>query len=592
MDKPSYQSFDCNRHKAQTNPAIIMNHEEMTLDSSNLDQEFEQLLSQEFGGNKPGDLVEGTVTSIGRDYVRVDIGYKSEGQIPVSQFQDHDGKKKVEIGDRVEVLLLASENEDGEIVLSKDRAEQLRVWNQLEKVFDSSDFVSGRVVQKVKGGLQVDVGVPAFLPGSQIDIRPQRNLDKFVGQEMEFRILKFSRERGNIVLSRRVVLEQERDALKRDTIDQISEGVVMEGQVKNVTDYGAFIDLGGIDGLLHITDMSWGRVNHPNEILSVGETVAVVILKYDEKNERVSLGLKQLHENPWEEVETRYQVGQNVTGKVVSLTDYGAFVKLEDGIEGLIHVSEMSWTKKVRHPSKLLKVDDEVQAVVLEVSAENQRISLGLKQLMANPWEELAQNYPIGSKITGTVRSVTEFGIFISVLEDIDGLVHVSDFSWTKRIKDPKEIAEMYKKGDEVEAVVLEIDPESERLSLGIKQLTPDVWESVPHRYPSGVRVKGVVTNITDFGVFIELEEGVEGLIHVSQLGLSRSDNIADKFQVGAEVEAEVTNVDRNERRISLSMRGGRKGRERDYAEYMEESGSAVTFGDLLQQQLTSDSDE
>ena len=553
-----------------------------------LDAEFEKLLNQEFDVTKPGDLVEGTVTEVGRDYVVVDIGFKSDGHIPISQFYDSDGRAHVQVGDKVEVLLLSSENESGEIVLSKDRAEQLRVWNKLEKVYQANDIVIGKVVQKVKGGLQVDVGVPAFLPGSQVDIRPQRNLDKYVNESMEFKILKFSRERGNIVLSRRVVLEAERKALKRDTISQLSEGVVMEGVVKNVTDYGAFVDLGGIDGLLHITDMSWGRVNHPSEILNVGQTVPVVVLKYDQENERVSLGMKQLKANPWEAVEAKYRVGTTIKGAVVSLADYGAFVRLEDGIEGLIHVSEMSWTKKIQHPSKLLNIGDEVEAVVLEVSAENQRISLGLKQLTRNPWEQLQTEFPVGARITGKVRSVTDFGVFVNVIDDIDGLVHVSDFSWTKRIKDPKEIRDMFKKGDEVEAVVLEIDPSNERLSLGIKQLTPDVWESVPHRYPTGARVKGTISSITDFGLFVELEQGIEGLIHVSQLGLNRGENPKEKFEVGAEIEAEVTNVDRNERRISLSLKQARRAKQKEeYAQYLEDdSGSAVTFGDILQQQL------
>jgi small subunit ribosomal protein S1 len=567
---------------------------EHTTTSRNLDfsptsqdnREFEELLKKGFDATKPGELIRGKVTSIGRDYVVVDIGFKSEGHIPKNQFLNSEGGLAVEIGDEVEVLMLAPENDDGEIVLSRDRAEQLKVWTKLEDIHAKGGTVQGKVVQKVKGGLQVDVGVPAFLPGSQIDIRPQKNLDRYLDEEMEFKILKLSRDRGNIVLSRRVVLEEERSALKRDTINQLSEGVVIEGIVKNVTDYGAFIDLGGIDGLLHITDMSWGRVNHPNELLSVGQTVPVVVLKYDQDAERVSLGMKQLNKNPWEGVESRYVVGARVSGRVVSLTDYGAFVRLEDGIEGLIHVSEMSWTKKNVHPSKILKVNDEVETLILEVSPENQRISLGLKQLQTNPWQELAEKFPVGSKITGKVRSITEFGIFINVYDEIDGLVHVSDFSWTKRVKDPKEIKDLYKKGDDVEAVVLEIDPEKERLSLGIKQLTPDIWENVPYRYPLGAKVKGKVASITDFGVFVELEEGVEGLIHISQLGLKKGEEIASKYELGAEIESEVTNVDRAERRISLSLKGGSRGKKEGYADYMEESTSAVTFGDLLQQQL------
>ncbi len=556
-------------------------------------QEFEELLANNFDTIKAGELIKGTVTDVGRDYVIVDIGFKSEGHIPIGQFTNREGKIDITEGDEVEVLMLATENEHGELILSKDRAEQLKTWNDLEEKFAADEKIVGRVVQKVKGGLQVDVGVPAFLPGSQVDIRPQRNLDKFVNEDLEFKILKFSRERGNIVLSRRAILEGERTALKQDTINQLAEGVVLEGIVKNVTDYGAFLDLGGIDGLLHITDMSWGRVSHPAELLSVGQSVPVVVLKYDQGNERVSLGMKQLSENPWEMVEAKYPSGTNITGKIVSLTDYGAFVRLDEGIEGLIHVSEMSWTKKIHHPSKILNVGDEVEAIVLEVSAEKQRISLGLKQLTDNPWEKLAQDYPVGTKIKGAVRSVTDFGVFLNVCEDIDGLVHVSDLSWTKRIKDPKEIRDLYKKGEEIEAVVLEIDPENARLSLGIKQATPDIWESVPHRYPSGVRVKGTITSLTDFGVFVELEEGVEGLIHISQLGLERDEKVEAKYKVGNEIEAEVTNVDRAERRISLSLTGGNKqGKQKnEYAQYLEDTGDAVTFGDLLQQQLGTGND-
>jgi small subunit ribosomal protein S1 len=561
-----------------------MNQETVGIENA----EFEALLKNSFDVTKPGELVNGRVVEVGKDYVVVDIGFKSEGHIPLNEFQNPEGKVTVLVGDEVEVLVLSNESPSGEVLLSKDRANQLRVWNMLEEAYNSDGTAKGKVVQKVKGGLHVDVGVPAFLPGSQVDIRPHRNLDKFVGEEMEFKILKFSRDRGNIVLSRRVVLETERKALKKDTISQISEGIVMEGVVKNVTDYGAFIDLGGIDGLLHITDMSWGRVNHPSEVLNVGQTINVVVLKYDEVNERVSLGMKQLSTNPWEQVEAKYRPGTTIKGNVVSLADYGAFVRLDEGIEGLIHVSEMSWTKKIQHPSKMLNIGDEVEAVVLEVSAENQRISLGLKQLTSNPWEELVKEFPVGTKVKGSVRSITDFGIFINVRDDIDGLVHVSDFSWTKRIKDPKEIRDLFKKGDEVEAVVLEVDPANERLSLGIKQLTPDIWESVPARYPTGARVKGVVTSITDFGVFMELEQGVEGLIHISQLGVQRGESLTEKFQEGAQIEAEVLSVDRAERRISLSIKQSKRSKAKEeYAQYLEDdTSSSVTFGDLLQQQL------
>ena len=407
---------------------------------------------------------------------------------------------------------------------------------------------------------------------------------------MEFRILKFSRERGNIVLSRRVVLEAERKALKRDTINQLAEGVVMEGVVKNVTDYGAFVDLGGIDGLLHITDMSWGRVNHPSELLSVGQTVPVVVLKYDEQNERVSLGMKQLKDDPWKQVAERFPVGKKVNGKVTSLVDYGAFVELDEGVEGLIHVSEMSWLKKVRNPGKMMTVGAEVEAVVLGIDTEQQRISLGMKQLMPNPWDELRIKHPIGSKVAGKIRSITDFGIFVGIEDGIDGLVHVSDFSWTKRIKDPKEIHELFKKGDDVEAVVLDIDASNERLSLGIKQLSGDPWDMIPQRYPIGTKVKGKITSITDFGIFVEIEEGVEGLIHSSQLGIEKGQDPGENFKVGTEVEAEVTNIDREERRISLSIRAIKLRQEKEQmAEFMEDNAAPVTFGDLLRQKIDSD---
>lgn len=571
----------------------MINYEETAADSADW-QEFERLLTGTFDVTKPGELIKGRIVHVDKEYVRVDIGFKSEGQIPISQFNDSEGRAQVAVGDTVEVLLVAPENDYGEIILSKDRADQLKNWVRLEEAFNKNESVRGRIIQKVKGGLQVDIGVPAFLPGSQIDVRPQRNLDKFVGEDMDFRILKFSRQRGNIVLSRRVVLEEERRALKQDTLVQLAEGVVMEGVVKNITDYGAFIDLGGIDGLLHITDMSWGRVNHPSEVLQTGQTIPVVVLKYDGERERVSLGMKQLTQNPWDQVEGKYSPGNIVKGKVTNITDYGAFVKLEEGVEGLVHVSEMSWTKKVRHPSKILSVGEDIEAVVLEVNGKQQRISLGIKQVQPNPWDELRTEFPVGSHILGKVRSVTDFGVFVTVKEGIDGLIHVSDLSWTKRIKDPRELHDMFKKGDDVEAIVLDVDPENERLSLGIKQLTPDIWESVPHRYPNGARVTGTVNSLTDFGIFVELEEGVEGLIHISQLGLNKGEDHFDKFKVGDQVEAEVSNVDRAERRISLSIKGGRKGKQakEEYGQFTDDGSSPLTFGDLLQEQLERARDE
>ena len=549
--------------------------------------EFEKIAEGQLSNLRPGRVVPGVVVGINKEMVTVDIGFKSDGVVPVAQFADAEGKLKVQRGDKIDVCILSLEGDTGQILLSKERADQLKVWNQVEDIFKKGETISGRVVQKVKGGLQVDIGIPAFLPGSQIDIRPHRHLDKFIDQIFEFKVLKITRDKGNIVLSRRAVLLSERDQLRSETLKVLQEGVVMEGVVKNVTDYGAFIDLGGIDGLLHITDISWGRLNHPSEKLSVGQTVPVVVLKYDGEKERVSLGMKQLKPDPWLTVNERYPVGTKITGKVTSVTDYGAFVELEEGVEGLIHVSEMSWTKKVRHPSKIVSEGDRVEAVVLGFDTEQRRIGLGLKQLMTNPWVELLQKLPPGTRVKGKVRSVTDFGIFVGVEEGIDGLVHVSDFSWTKRIRDPKEIQEIYNKGDEVEAVVLDVDVEHERLSLGIKQLTPDPWETISQRYPVGVKVKGTVTSLTEFGVFVEIEEGIEGLIHNSQLGLDKEQNPAEFFTPGMVVESEVTSIDRAERRISLSVKAIRRRHEKEaMAEFMEEAGTAITFGDLLRQKM------
>lgn len=547
--------------------------------------EFEKLLNENFEGFKPGKVVKGTVTDVSREVVSIDIGFKSEGVVPSSQFQDEKGAIVAKPGDQVQVFIVALENEFGQVVLSKEKADQKRVWDHVEDAYRNGTLVRGKVVQKVKGGLQVDIGIPAFLPGSQIDIRPHRNLDKFLEQVFDFKVLKITRDKGNIVLSRRAVLMTERDQLRTQTLKVLQEGVIMEGIVKNVTDYGAFVDLGGIDGLLHITDISWGRINHPSEKLSVGQTVPVVVLKYDGEKERVSLGMKQLTPDPWVTVHERYPVGGRVKGRVTSLTDYGSFIALEEGVEGLIHVSEMSWTKKVRHPSKVMNVGDEVEALILGIDGEQQRISLGLKQLMPNPWDELRVTHPIGSKVKGKVRSITDFGIFVGIEDGIDGLVHISDFSWTKRIKDPKEIHDLFKKGDEVEAVVLDIDASNERLSLGVKQLESDPWETIAQRYPVGVKVKGKVSSVTEFGIFVEIEDGIEGLIHNSQLGLDRGEDIQALYPLESQIECEVINIDREERRISLSIKAIKRRQEKEQmAEYMEDTSTALTFGDLLAQ--------
>ena len=551
--------------------------------SGSFASEFERLMREGVDKLKPGRIVNGTIVDINKEMVTVDIGFKSDGVVPTQQFQNIEGALTVKIGDSVDVFIISLENDQGQLVLSREKAEQKRVWDMVEDAFKTGAIITGRVVQKVKGGLQVDIGIPAFLPGSQVDIRPHRNLDKFIEQVFDFQVLKITRDKGNIVLSRRAVLMSERDNLRSETLKVLSEGVVMEGVVKNVTDYGAFVDLGGIDGLLHITDISWGRINHPSDKLSVGQNVPVVVLKYDPEKERVSLGMKQLTDDPWLKVHERYPVGGRVAGKVMSLTDFGAFVELEEGVEGLIHVSEMSWTKKVRNPSKILNEGASVEAVVLGIDTEQQKISLGLKQLMPNPWDGLADRHATGSRITGKVRSVTDFGVFVGVEDGIDGLVHVSDFSWTRRIKDPKEIHDMFKKGDDIEAVVLDIDPENERLSLGIKQLSEDPWETITVRHPVGARKRGKVKSVTDFGVFVEIEEGIEGLIHNTQLGTDKGQDVAELFPIGSEVDVEVINVDREERRISLSVKAI-KSREMksQQAEFMGDEFVAPTFADFF----------
>jgi len=555
-------------------------------------EDFGRLFEQSLRAVRPGEVVRGRVVMVGRDHVTVDIGYKSEGQIGVQEFRERDGSISVKEGDEIDVYFESSESEDGGIVLSRQKAEQYRVWRDIEQAFEQQSAVEGTVVGKVKGGLKVDIGVPAFLPGSHADLRPARNLDRFIGQRGRFSILKFNRSRGNVVVSRRAVMERERASLKDETLKVLEEGVILEGTVKNITDYGAFVDLGGIDGLLHITDMSWGRIGHPSEVVNVADKLRVVVLKYDPERERVSLGMKQIMPDPWTTVAERYAPNMRVTGKVVSLTDYGAFVELERGVEGLVHVSEMSWTRRVSHPSKVLNAGDDVEVVVLDVDPANRRISLGLKQTEPNPWEMVKINHPVGDRVSGKVKSVTDFGIFVGVDDGIDGLVHISDLHWTKKVKHP---SEMYKKGDDVEAVVLAIDVDNERISLGIKQLSEDPWNTMPQRYPVGKRVQGVVTSVTDFGVFVELEEGLEGLIHVSQLSTERVDKPSTLFQVGEAVEAEVTNVEPRERRIGLSIKALRRSEEREEVDsYLrrEREGAKFSFEDLLSEELRLDRDE
>jgi small subunit ribosomal protein S1 len=560
-------------------------------DPSSLDDDFGQLFEQSLKAVKPGEVVKGRIVQIANGLVTVDIGYKSEGQIPVEEFRDRDGGIQIHAGDDVDVYFEATEGETGSVSLSRAKAEQVKVWRDIEQAYNDGLPIEGLIVGKVKGGLKVDIGVSAFLPGSHADLRPTRNLDRFIGQKGRFAILKFNRSRGNVVVSRRAVLEKERLSLKEETLRVLEEGIILEGTVKNITDYGAFVDLGGLDGLLHITDMSWGRISHPSEVINVGDQIKVVVLKYDPERERVSLGMKQILPDPWLTAAERFPTGTRIRGKVVSITDYGAFVELEKGVEGLIHVSEMSWTKRVTHPSKLLEVGAEVEVQVLDVDPTNRRISLGLKQVEPNPWEMVRVNHPIGSRIHGKVKSITDFGVFVGVEDGIDGLVHISDLHWTKKVKHP---SELYKKGDELEALVLGVDVENERISLGVKQLSSDPWATLPQRFPIGAKVKGPITSITDFGVFVEIEEGIEGLVHVSQISNERIDKPSQHFQVGEELEAEVTNIDPREKKIGLSVRALRRTEEREEMNaYMSREGKGGRFsledvvGNDLQRAIT-----
>jgi small subunit ribosomal protein S1 len=560
--------------------------------TGNVDEEdFASLLEESFKGRgdgkgelKENEIVKGTVVQVTKDYAVVDIGYKSEGQVPIQEFGLLEGKPNVKAGDKVDVLLESRENDTGMVVLSKEKADKMRIWDEISAACERDELVEGTIVGRVKGGLSVDIGVKAFLPGSQVDLRPIRNLDKLIGEKYKFKVIKFNKKRGNIVLSRRVLLEKEREELKKDTLQRLKEGAVLTGIVKNLTDYGAFIDLGGIDGLLHITDMSWGRVGHPSEMINVGDELKVIVLKFDPATERVSLGLKQIQEDPWAHAANKYPPGTRVQGKVVSLTDYGAFIEMEPGVEGLVHISEMSWTKRVKHPSKVMAIGDQVAAVVLDVDAKAKRISLGMKQIEPNPWTLLEEQYPIGSVIRGQVRNVTDFGIFVGVQEGIDGLVHVSDISWTQRIKHP---GDLFKKGDEVEAVVLNIDVENERFSLGIKQLHPDPWTELPNKYPIGSRVKGKVTKVADFGAFVEIEPGIEGLVHVSELRDERVENPRDVVKEGDELDVKVIDMDPHERKVALSVKAALHEGE-DYREYMrsQQTSSRSSFGDVFGEKL------
>jgi small subunit ribosomal protein S1 len=532
-----------------------------------------------------GEVVTGRIISVDREHVLVDIGYKSEGQIPIREFLDEEGNVDAKVDDTVEVMVEWWDDEEECVNLSKEKAANIKVWEEIKKSYDEEGTIEGTITSRVKGGFSVDIGVQAFLPGSQADLRPIRNLDELVGQKYLFKILKYNRKRSNIVLSRRAILEKEREEKRNATLSSIEEGKVVEGVVKNITEYGVFVDLGGVDGLLHITDISWGRVKHPSELFSVGDDITVKILNLDLEKERVSLGMKQLTSDPWTTASERYPIGARITGSVVSLTDYGAFVELEEGIEGLIHVSEMSWTKKIRHPSKVVSVGDVVEAVVLDIKPENRRISLGMKQVVPNPWDIISEKYPVGTTIEGKIKNITDFGLFIGIDEGIDGLVHISDISWTKRIKHP---SELYKKGDVIQAIVLDIEKENERFSLGIKQLQEDPWQTVAERYEVGKEITGTITNLTDFGIFVELEEGIEGLVHVSEISKEKIKTPVGKYNIGDVITSKVMNINSEERRIGLSIKRLEIEDEQSLlSEYVNNMRPATsTFGEILRENL------
>ena len=543
---------------------------------------LEDYLSPDIGDLEENSIVKGKVVSITDDSVLVDVNFKSEGQVPAQEFLDSAGNLTVAVGDNVDVYVVRKD--EGAVILSFEKAKRMQIFDQLEDVQEKGGVIKGHIVRRIKGGYTVDIdGIDAFLPGSHVDLRPVPDMDALVSQEFEFRVLKINRRRSNVIVSRRVLLEEERDYKRQDLLGTLEEGQMVVGKAKNITEYGVFIDLGGLDGLLHITDMSWRRIRHPKEMISVGQELELKVLSFDKENNKVSLGLKQLVSDPWQDITARFPEGMKGQGKVTNLVDYGAFVELESGVEGLVHISEMSWTRKLRHPSQMVRVGDEVEVVILGVDGDKKRISLGMKQVKPNPWELVAQKYPEGTILEGTIKNITEFGMFIGIEDGIDGLIHVSDISWIKKVRHPNE---MFKTGDVVQAKVLTVDQESEKFTLGIKQLVDDPWGHVPNTYPVGCTVKGLITNITDFGLFVEVEEGIEGLVHVSELSGKKVKAPAETYKEGQEIQAKVIHVSAEERRLGLSIKQIRDEEERkkpkEYRSGPTETGQ--NLGDLFQQ--------
>ncbi|HNQ64739.1 MAG TPA: 30S ribosomal protein S1 [Smithella sp.] len=515
------------------------------------EMDFKELYEQSLNQFQYGDIATGKVVQIKDDRIMVDVGWKTEGFIPIDEVRDAQGNVTISIDDEIDVFIDRRDSE-GNLVLSRDKASKVKIWDEIKNACENDTVVEGVVVEKVKGGLSVDIGIIAFLPGSQVDIRPVKDLDKFVGQTLDFKVLKFDRKRNNVVLSRRSIVASEREAEKQDILKNIQEGNVVEGIIKNITDYGVFIDLGGVDGLLHVTDISWGRIVKPSEMFQKGDKITTKVLSFDAEKERVSLGLKQLTANPWEKITETYPVNSIVRGKVVNLTDYGVFVELASGVEGLVHISEMYWTREIKHPSKVLNIGEEIDVKVLEVNAQNKRISLSLKQTTPNPWEKLKEKYPVGTIVKGIVRNITNFGVFVGIEEKIDGLIHVSDISWKHRVNHP---SEYFKKGQEVEAVVLNIDVQNEKFSLGVKQIEKNPWDELAQKYAPGSVVTGKITNFTDFGIFMEIEEGIEGLVHISEISQKRVKTSSELYSVGDTVSAVVKSIDPKSKKIRLSIK-------------------------------------
>ncbi|MDR2076001.1 MAG: 30S ribosomal protein S1 [Desulfovibrio sp.] len=514
---------------------------------------LEDYLNPDFGDLEEGSITKGEIVRIGEDHILVDVNFKSEGQIPTNEFRDASGAITVSAGDQVDVFVVRKNEMEGTIILSYEKAKRMQLFDQLESVQEKNDICKGRILRRIKGGYTVDLGgIEAFLPGSHVDLRPVPDMDALVNQEFEFRVLKINRRRSNVIVSRRVLLEEERNSKRQDLLGTLHEEQIVKGRVKNITEYGVFVDLGGLDGLLHITDMSWKRIRHPKEMVSMGQELELKVLSFDRENQKVSLGLKQLVADPWQDINRKFPVNTRLSGRVTNLVDYGAFVELEPGVEGLVHISEMSWTRKLRHPSQMVKAGDEVEVVILGVDQDKKRISLGMKQVRPNPWEVVAEKFPEGTVLEGSIKNITEFGMFIGIEDGIDGLIHVSDISWTKKIRHPSEVCQV---GDMVQAKVLTVDQENEKFTLGIKQLSEDPWAYVPEKYPVGVLVEGLITNITDFGVFVEVEEGIEGLVHVSEISAKKIKSPAEVFKEGVTIQAKVIHVSAEERRLGLSIK-------------------------------------